>query len=38
MKEIYEMKGAGLAALDGWFGAPLGGEAAHSLIYAFVMA
>ena len=30
--------GAGLAAVDGGFGAPLGGEAAHSLVYVFVEA
>ena len=30
--------GAGFAAVDGGFGAPLGGEAAHSLIDAFVEA
>ena len=30
--------GAGFAAVDGGFGAPLGGEAAHSLVYVFVEA
>ena len=30
--------GAGLAAVDGGFSAPLGGEAAHSLVYVFVEA
>ena len=27
-----------LAAVDGWFGAPLGGEEAHRLIYVFAEA